>query len=98
MLRAIFFLTLIQMLPWQAVYGLGLQASDIAIVMPKDRLGLDSQTGLLKETWYNQVKKGYLGTSVGNALDLENSLSDWQLVSIRIVPCAPLGVSPKQNI
>jgi len=98
MLRAIFFLTLIHMLPWQPVYGLELQASDIAIVMPKDRLGLDSQTGLLKETWYNQIRKGYLSTSVGKALDLENSLSDWQLVSIRIVPCAPLGVSPKQDI
>lgn len=98
MLRAIFIFTLLQILPAVPAYGLDLKATDVAIVMPKDHVGLDIQTGLLKESWYTQIKKGYRATSVGDALDLENFFSDWQLISIRVVPCAPLGVTPKQNI
>jgi len=72
--------------------------TDLAIVMPKEHLGLDGQTGLLKDSWYNQVKKSFKNTSVGEALDAENLFSDWQLISIRVVPCSPLGVSPLQEI
>jgi hypothetical protein len=30
---------------------------------------------------------------VGDALDLENSFGDWRLVSLRVAPCSPFGVS-----
>jgi hypothetical protein len=34
---------------------------------------------------------------VGNALSIENELSDWRLVSFRIVPCSPLSNSTKKD-
>ena len=75
-----------------------IKASDIAIVLPKDRVGLGAKSGLLVPSWYEGVKEGFSRTSVGDALESENYLDDWQIVSLRVVPCSPLGVSPKQNI
>ena len=101
MFMRIFFLCFMQFLQialMEPVFAWELKPTDIALVMPKEHLGLDSRTGLLKESWYNQVKKGFKNTSVGEALDIENVFSDWQLVSVRVVPCSPLGVSPLQQI
>lgn len=78
--------------------GESIKASDIAIILPKDKVGLGVKSGLLDPAWYKKVKDGFSRTSVGDALENENYFDDWQIVSLRIVPCSPLGVSPKQNI
>ena len=61
-----------------------------------------SKTGapiaILPFEWISQVETAFSKTPVGNALELENEKSDWRLVSARIVPCSPLGVTPKQNL
>ena len=98
MLKAILFIFIFQFELFRPVFALDLKPTDIALVMPKEHLGLNSETGLLKESWYQQVKKGFRNTSVGETLDIENVFSDWQLVSMRVVPCSPLGVSPLQEI
>ncbi|MEI8025010.1 MAG: hypothetical protein WCI18_01560 [Pseudomonadota bacterium] len=98
MLRHVIFLCFLQIALREPVFALELKPTDIALVMPKEHVGLDSQTGLLKESWYNQVKKSFKNTSVGDAVDIENVFSDWQLISVRVVPCSPLGVSPLQQI
>lgn len=49
---------------------------------------------LLSETLIRQVENSYLNTSVGDAMSRENKISDWMLVSTRIVPCSPLGLIP----
>lgn len=98
MLRYVVFVCFLQIALLEPLFALELKPTDIALVMPKEHLGLDSQTGLLKESWYNQVKKGFKNTSVGEALDIENVFSDWQLISVRVVPCSPLGISPLQQI
>jgi hypothetical protein len=81
-----------------SAYGESIKASDIAIILPKDKVGLGVKSGLLSPAWYEKVKDGFSRTSVGDALDNENYFDDWQIVSLRMVPCSPLGVSPKQNI
>ena len=49
---------------------------------------------LLPEALIRQVEESYLDTSVGDAVSRENNISDWMLVSARIVPCSPLGLIP----
>lgn len=49
---------------------------------------------LLPEKLIRQVEESYLNTSVGDAVSQENQISDWMLVSARIVPCSPLGLIP----
>jgi len=91
-------LTTIVLLISQNGIAVPLVASDLAIVMPRDHVGLGVASGLFEPRWYDQVKDAYLNTSVGDAFDRENSYTDWQIVAIRVVPCSPLGESPKQNI
>ncbi|MAA77700.1 MAG: hypothetical protein CL916_00450 [Deltaproteobacteria bacterium] len=47
--------------------------------------------------WVQAVSDSYLNTEVGEALEWENIYEDWRLVSMRIVPCAPLGVAVTQD-
>ena len=53
---------------------------------------------LLPQWWVSTVSDAYLGTDVDDALALENFYDQWRLVSIRVSPCAPLGVAPYQDI
>ena len=46
--------------------------------------------------WVQAVSDAYLPTEVGEALEWENRYEDWRLMSMRIVPCAPLGVAVSQ--
>ena len=52
---------------------------------------------LLPTQWLNQVNQGFLDTVVENAMNVENSPYDWNLVALRLVPCSPLGVLPSQK-
>lgn len=47
--------------------------------------------------WVQAVSDAYSTTEVGEALEWENRYEDWRLVSMRIVPCAPLGVALPQS-
>jgi hypothetical protein len=82
-----------------------LREKDLAIILPMSGDALLSATmatstgqTLLSTTWYQRVKGAYSTTSVADALDAENLLSDWRLVSARIAPCSPLGAAPGNDI
>lgn len=47
--------------------------------------------------WLNTVSQAFQQTDVGDALDSENVYSDWRVVSMRVVPCQPLGIMPAQT-
>lgn len=70
--------------------------SDLAIVIPKlqtlqfDGFKGDKKWGLLDWKHYLQIKKALEKTAVSDALDQENSISDWKVVSTRVEPCEPL--------
>lgn len=51
--------------------------------------------GLFPQSWYQAIAKAYANTPVGDALLTESRYEDWQLVSLRVVPCEPLGLSPQ---
>jgi hypothetical protein len=53
---------------------------------------------LFSFNWYQQVLTSFRSTPVGNALERENLYSDWQLTGIRIAPCMPLGVTPRDRV
>lgn len=81
-----------------------LREKDLAIILPLRRDALISATDvasdgqtLLGSSWYRKVQSAYASTSVGSALEFENRLSDWKLVSARVVPCSPLGIAPSQD-
>ncbi|HEU4411447.1 MAG TPA: hypothetical protein VFS43_39715 [Polyangiaceae bacterium] len=61
-----------------------------------DRLG--GGPPLLPPAWYNEVVRAYGETSVGSALESENLLADWRVVSLRLAPCAPLGLTPAHDV
>ena len=74
---------------------------DLAILLPMDaepplKPGLSTKDGgvLLSESWVNTVSDAYLDTDVMDALERENWYEEWQVVSIRIAPCGPLGHYP----
>jgi hypothetical protein len=48
--------------------------------------------------WYQQVLNSFRSTPVGNALERENLYSDWQLTGLRIAPCMPLGLTPRDRV
>ncbi|MEY3900744.1 MAG: hypothetical protein RL189_50 [Pseudomonadota bacterium] len=76
--------------------------ADLAIVLPAQRdLRIAAQDvvaplkgSLLPRELLGQVEAAYRSTPVGDALETENTYSDWTLVSLRIAPCAPLGMIP----
>jgi hypothetical protein len=53
---------------------------------------------LLPEWWLDRVSESYAETDVGDALELENRYEEWRLVSLRVTPCGPLGLTPDQAI
>jgi hypothetical protein len=76
--------------------------SDLAIILPAQRdLRIAAQDTvsplrepLLPRDLLGQVEAAFRTTSIGDALAEENSYADWTLVSLRIVPCSPLGMIP----
>ena len=79
------------------------QEQDLAIMLPMDveppmRAHLETYSGeaLLSQEWLNQVSRAYEPTLVEDALELENFYEDWQVVSVRIATCGPLGTYPGQ--
>ncbi len=66
---------------------------DIAIVLPPTpdpQLRIPMTGELFPESWWNTSLRLYETTTVGSAVSTENSLKDWQLVSLRFAPCQPL--------
>lgn len=70
---------------------------DIAILMPRHdtiRIAMSDETPagpIFPERWYEDVKDAFELTAVQDAFEAESWLDDWQIVSIRIAPCSPLG-------
>lgn len=63
---------------------------DLAIVIPKefDRL---KALSILPESWLDTVDEALYNSELGEFISDESWLEDWQLVSLRISPCSPLG-------
>ena len=53
---------------------------------------------LFPEAWLGKLGEAYASTDVGDALQRENIYTDWRLVSVRISPCAPVGITPDVDI
>ncbi|MEY2986715.1 MAG: hypothetical protein RJB13_236, partial [Pseudomonadota bacterium] len=78
------------------------EKSDLAVIFsPEGRnrifatqITAPMRQALLPEHLIRQVEDSYLNTSVGDAVSRENNISDWMLVSARVVPCSPLGLIP----
>ncbi len=47
--------------------------------------------------WLYTVSSAFQQTDVGDALDTENVYEEWRVVSMRVVPCQPLGIMPAQT-
>ena len=76
---------------------------DLAILLPrtKDARISITQRGpsneyLFDPDWMTTVAETFSVTDVRHALD-QNQMEDWQIVSIRIDPCSPLGKVPGQQ-
>ena len=73
-----------------------LRDRDLAILLPTDdpvmRIGL-GEAGFGR-SWYRSLELAFGGTTVGPALEVENSYEDWRLVAVRIVPCQSLFDRP----
>lgn len=83
-------------LPWEFP-----QEQDLAILVPMEiepplEAGLPTEDGgvLLSAAWLSQVSDAYLETDVMDALEVENWYEEWQVVSVRVAPCGPLGNFP----
>ncbi len=79
--------------------------ADLAILLDTlDTPVVDTRTldlngdSLFPEAWLRAVQDAFSGTDVMDALQVENTYDDWRLVSIRVSPCAPLGVTPRDDI
>ncbi|HET9238287.1 MAG TPA: hypothetical protein VFO10_13585 [Oligoflexus sp.] len=53
---------------------------------------------LFSVAWYQQVLTSFRSTPVGTAIERENRYSDWQLTGVRIAPCMPLGLTPRDRV
>lgn len=72
-------------------------AQDLAILIPMDVPNpITAGDGLLPEAWLDEVDAVMRGTPVGDAMSLENYPDDFRIVSLRVNPCAPLGIHPGQ--
>jgi len=69
---------------------------DLSIQLPTDdaSLRISLKDSGFSEGWYRSVLSGFEATSVGPAVDAENSIADWQVVSVRVVPCQSLLSRP----
>lgn len=74
----------------------GLAERDLSIQLPTDDaiLRISMQESGFSESWYRSVLREFEATSVGAALESENTADDWQVVSVRIVPCQSLFPRP----
>lgn len=78
--------------------------NDLGIMFPlqsEARITLSKSanaTQIFKGSWLDTVSKSFNETSVGDAIDQENRSEDWSLISLRLVPCSPLGTYPHQDI
>lgn len=79
--------------------------ADLAILMDtQDEPLIDFETRtefgerLLPSMWLNSVKKAYTGTFAEDAIEDENIDEEWRLVSVRVSPCAPIGIRPDVDI
>ena len=80
-------------------------AADLAILLDTtDEPVIDFKTRnsqgyrFLPASWLRKVRKAYDGTFAEDAIELENRDEDWRLVSIRVSPCAPIGIRPSVDI
>jgi hypothetical protein len=71
-----------------------LGSKDLAIALPMAFRDVPRDPFFLR-TWYQTLSQSFSQTSVGSALDSESRYTDWQLVSLHIAPCAPLGQTPQ---
>ena len=69
---------------------------DLSIQLPTDdtSLRISLKDSGFSEGWYRSVLSGFEATSVGSAVDAENSIADWLVVSVRVVPCQSLLSGP----
>ena len=79
--------------------------SDLAILLGTqdapvlDGTSLDDRGNpLLPRAWVDEVDRSFYDTDVEGAVGWENRYEDWRLVSVRVVPCAPLGLTPDPSI
>ncbi|MFZ9520241.1 MAG: hypothetical protein ACO3A4_07180 [Silvanigrellaceae bacterium] len=78
------------------------QNADLAIILPAQRnlriaardVVSPLQDSLFPRELLTQIESAFHNTPVGRALETENTFEDWSLVSVRVVPCSPLGVIP----
>jgi len=85
---------------WSAVTGFP-DKQDLAILLPRlheNAITIDIPThagdALMPGRWLKSVDEAYWDTEVGTAFGDENLDRDWQVVSLRIAPCSPLGKRP----
>ena len=74
---------------------------DLAILMPLQEVAVipaDTPIGggtvALPKAWVDAVGSSYDGTVVEDGFLEESWYEDWRLVSVRVSPCAPVGVAP----
>ena len=74
---------------------------DLAVLLPMDvdppilgELPTQFDRKLLSREWVDEVSAAFGPTDIGPGFSSENSYEDWQLVSMRIAPCGPLGSFP----
>ena len=85
-------------------YGVELKEKDLGVLLPIQSRYIINVTGepnlekIFSKSWLRQVNEAFEETSIGSSLETENIPEDWQLVSLRIVPCSPLGTYPHQDI
>ena len=67
--------------------------SDLAILLepsPSENSSVRMKSELFPNQWWQASLDLYEKTPVGKALTIENTLEEWQVVSLRIAPCQPL--------
>ena len=74
---------------------------DLAVLLPMDvdppilgELPTQFDRKLLAREWVDEVSAAFGPTDIGPGFTSENNYEDWQLVSMRIAPCGPLGSFP----
>ena len=82
--------------PAQADLAILLDVLDKPLVDTSTRDGDGAR--LFPEAWLGKIEEAYASTDVSDALQRENTYTDWRLVSVRISPCAPVGISPDVDI
>ncbi|MFW7381768.1 MAG: hypothetical protein ACOH5I_23370 [Oligoflexus sp.] len=93
----------ITLLMSQVAFTQTVAEKDLALLLdrnPNQAVRFQNQGGieLFSPTWYQQLLNSYRSTPVGRAIEQENRYHDWQLVAMRVAPCEPLGITPKDQI